>query len=219
MSLGLAAAIAAAVFAVSAPQPVHVEVNGVQITRRDFANLLTGILSAVGAQQIRNVVKPFGDMPPNARCLFYAGRDSATGREIIWTSGAIDKCGHPSATSQYVAAFSLAALDAGFIKEPWRSLYRDAGTDDARQALGVKIARSIDEASDRQGRITQKEITWLSRNIRPGVSRAYVYDALRSRGLIAYNYSYRRGISDERLKSCTFKDDTAKLMPESLCRK
>lgn len=210
MIVRFTAVVLVAIVSVATPPPVQVELNGVHLTRSDFAALLVGILKTAGAKRVRVVQKAASDMPASSPCMVYAGRDASNDIEIVWTSATYDQCDAKTGNDEYVAAYALAALDAGFVDDPWKAIYRGTdGTVAAKRALGTEIARSFVDASERQKGAAQEQITWLRRSIRVGESRRQIYDALRSQGLVAYNYAYQRGVSDTRLKSCIFKSDAA----------
>ena len=78
-------------------------------------------------------------------------------------------------------------------------------------AFGEEISKAFDDASDQQKAAADADVEWFKKNIVIGMSRKDVYDALRSRGLVAYNYAYAPGISigtAKGLYGCERSDDS-----------
>jgi hypothetical protein len=191
---------------------IHVMVDGVQIVQKDFGVLLRGIYSAT-ITQIEVVRKKPSQMPVQSPYVYFAGRNATTGRQIVWVTTVLppDKDGK-RATDEYTAAFAIAALKAGYVGEPWKSLYANSVKNEAaRVAFGEEISRAFDDASDQQKAAADADVAWFKGNIVIGMSRKDVYKALRSRGLVAYNYAYAPGISigtAKGLYGCERSDDS-----------
>lgn len=193
---------------------IHVTVNGAPIVERDLANLVHALYDA-GTKQVDTVKKHPTEMPSQSPYVYYAGRNVATGREIVWESTvAASESDAKRMNDEYTAAYALAALDAGYVGEPWRSLYRDSVKDDAsRLAFGEQIARAFNDASDQQKNAADTDIAWLRKHIAIATSRKDVYSALRSDGLVAYNYDYAPGTPIRRgnMTGCDTSDEINQL--------
>jgi len=182
--------------ATSPDRTIHVTVGGVQIVQADLGMLTRGLLDAAHTR-VDIINKKPSEMPAQFPYAYFAGRNATTGRQIVWVRMALppDKDGK-RATDEYTAAFAIAALNAGYVGEPWKSLYADSVKDDAtRVAFGKEISKAFDEASDQQKAAADADVAWFKKNIIVGMSRKDVYDALRSYGLVAYNYDYAPGRS------------------------
>jgi hypothetical protein len=194
----------AAVVMAQSPAPVatppdrsiHVTLDGVQIFRKDLDVLVRGLYRAASTR-VHTIEKKPSEMPTQSPYAYFAGRNATTGRQIVWltTSPPPDNDGQ-RANDEYTAAYAIAALDAGYVGEPWKSLYADSVKNDAtRVAFGEEISKAFDDASDQQKVAADADVAWFKKNIIVGMSRKDVYDALRSYGLVAYNYDYAPGRS------------------------
>lgn len=224
------AAILAALFAISSAatqaqtpssaatppdRAIHVTVDGVQIRQKDLSTLWTGLYVAA-TKHVDTVTKKPADMPAKSPYFYYAGRNAMTGRGIVWQSTATPPdTDAQRMTDEYTAAYALAAIDLGYVSEPWKSLYHTSVTDDAsRLAFGEKISRALDDASDQQKNATDADIAWIRSNVAVGMSRKAIYAALRAYGLVAYNYDYAPGtpIGSGRLTGCSTDDAHNRMM-------
>jgi hypothetical protein len=193
---------------------IHVTVDGVQIVQKDIDMLTRDLLDAVHTR-VDVVSKKPSEMPVRFPYAYFAGRSATTGRQIVWSSTALppDNDGK-RLNDEYTAAFAIAALDAGYVGEPWKSLYVDSVKDEAtRVAFGEEISKAFDDASDQQKARAGADVAWFKKNIIVGMSRKNVYAALRSYGLVAYNYAYAPGTSlgtPKGLYGCERSDDNDK---------
>ncbi len=212
--MAIAANIGVAVAQVPVPlttQPdrsIHVTVDGVRISDRDIAVLVHGLYDA-GSKQVDTVKKQPAEMPAQSPYIYYAGRNAATGRGTVWVSTA-----GRNPVNEYTAAYALAAIDLGYVGEPWKSLYRAAVKDDAsRLAFGEQISKALVDASYQQEAITAADVTWIRQHIAVGMPRRDVYAALRAYGLVAYNYAYAPGTptSQGKITGCDTSDTSDQL--------
>jgi len=184
---------------------IHVIVDGIEISEKDVTSLIQGLYDA-GTKRVDTIKKKPAEMPAQSPYVYFAGRNTATGREIVWQSAATYPDAEAKrANDEYTAAYALAALDAGYVGEPWKALYEDAVKDDkSRLAFGEQISRAIDEASDQRKSAATADVAWLRQHITIGMSRSKVYAALRSYGLVPYNYDYAAGtpITSGHLTGC-----------------
>jgi hypothetical protein len=118
----------------TATQPdrtVHVTVNGVQILGKDLANLVRGLFEA-GTKQVDTIKKNPAEMPTQSPYVYYVGRNTVTARETIWESSeSPPESDAKRMSDEYTAAYALAAIDAGYVGAPWKSLYSQSARDDA----------------------------------------------------------------------------------------
>jgi hypothetical protein len=220
----------------SAPdRSIHVSLDNVVIDEAAVRTLFGGIYAAAESgtpsqtatelmqgretwhvERIETVEKDQDQMPHGYRYFFYAGRDKDTGREILWEARpGKDEGDEDERGDEYVAAYALAALDAGYVGEPWKTLYNGEANATARLTFGKAIARALDEASDQKKAVEAADVAWIREHIVAGTSRANAYALLRSYGLVAYNSAYNPGVPITRdgAKGCDFTDQSASAWP------
>lgn len=193
---------------------VQVTINGVPITEKDLGRLVRGLYEAA-TKKVDTIKKKPTEMLAQSPYVYYAGRDAVTGRGLVWESNiAPPETEAKAMNDEYTAAYALAAVDLGFVGEPWKTLYHNAVKDDAsRLAFGQEISRAFVEASDLKQHAAETDVAWVRKNMTIGMSRKKVYSALRSYGLIAYNYEYAPGTPRNlgNLTGCTFDDEPDRL--------
>lgn len=187
---------------------LHVTIDGVSIQMADLIGLVKDGLTAGGNGITETVERKPGEMPAGYSYVYYAGRDSKTGREIIWVALPPADAARVQVNDEAVAATALALLDANKVGDPWKSLYRGAVRDGASQvAFGKAIARVFDEASDQMETLAAGDASWIHEHIVIGMTRQEAYAALRTYGLVAYNWTYDQ--------NCDFADEINAAWPYS----
>jgi hypothetical protein len=211
---------------------IHVTLGAATIDDAAIGTLFRGIFRAAGTatpndtlaalegqhhnwsvKVIDTITKDPSVMPAGFRYGYYAGRDANSGNEVVWQAKPTKSDDGAVESEQLIAAYALAALDAGSVGEPWKTLYDQAADRPSRLKLGKDIVRVINAASDQQKSITDADVAWIRQNITIGLPRSEVYAALRSRGLVAYNYAYAPGrpIGSGKLVGCDTTDESAKM--------
>lgn len=199
------AALAAVLLATLAARPaLTVNVEGVQLTALDVANMT--VLALDGSGLMRNAtMKVPGDMPVSQPYFYYAGRD-AKGMPIVWIAKSIDGRNdaiRPELQREEVGVAIVAVLDSGIdpnifakqrepIIDKLHPLIAATGGDPERiNRLGLELADAIRQMSDLTVAQSTADRKWMFATLTTSMTRAQVYDALRSRGLQASSASGR----------------------------
>lgn len=183
--------------------PIHVTVQGKEI---DWADI-DAFMRSVYAQhrrlpEISEVRKEPTAMPPDARYVSYQGRDPGPPlTEIVWISADARPFADPrvigsarQAYDEYAAAMALAVMDDGGAGPTLEAIYANTPADRKdRLALGASFAKALADASDQTAAFAAEEVHWIHSHVVPGMTRSAAYDALRSRGLTAYNRAFIKG--------------------------
>jgi hypothetical protein len=144
---------------------------------------------------ITKVMKKRSDMPMDEQFASYRGLDSGPpAAEIVWIApGHSEHDSPPDAGNQYLLAMTLAVLDSGGAGPKLQSLYAKATNAQERRTLARAVVQAFQSASDQSAAFAAAEVSWIQGHVRPGVSRSFAYQLLRSKGLTAYNWSFIKG--------------------------
>ena len=178
--------------------PLTVTIQDFSLTDFDIGQM-TVLMIDGSAFLSKAIPKSRGEMPGSSRYFYYAGKD-ARGIPITWrTAEALPRVG--TARNEEIreseAVAVIAVLDSGIDPnvfadqrkptiERLHPLYAKNARDLTQlNALGLALADAVKQMSDLTVARQAEDNKWVSAEVKPSMTRAEVYDALRERGLAA----------------------------------